>query len=150
MLVERSGVRLSGGVRCTCHILRPTDSGHSVVVAMSETLRQLTPEQLLSWTEIDAARRRREYDVAKLPGLRSSDTPVWMSEAASGDLLGIFMLAPAVLRFLLGHPESRPDLQPDALDAAGLLEHRDGKRVAITYARNATRPYGPDGLRRDS
>ena len=88
------------------------------------------------------------FEAAKLPEPALGEPQPWMKEVTSTDLLGIFMRAPAALRFLLTHPESVPSQLPDELDAAGLLEHRDGKRVEIVYGRDETRPYDSSGIRR--
>lgn len=88
-----------------------------------------------------------EWDVTKLPEPTIGKPQPWMKEVASTDFLGIFMRAPAALRYLLGNPESMPGRLPDELDAAGLLEHRDGKRVEIVYGRDATKPYNATGMR---
>ncbi len=99
-----------------------------------------------------AARRAVEHDDSgdrdseSFPEVEFADPQPWMTDIAGGDLLSIFVCAPTAARFLLGHPESRPGSLPDALDAAGLLERRDGKRVEVVYGRRHVRPYGPDGI----
>ena len=91
-----------------------------------------------------------DFNAAKLPEPTLGKPQPWMKEVASSDFLGIFMRAPAALRFLQAHPESVPSELPDELDAAGLLERRDGERVEIVYGRDETRPYGSSGIRRST
>ncbi len=89
-----------------------------------------------------------DFDASKLPPAALGDPQPWMKKAASTDLLGVFMHAPAALRFLIANPESVPSHLPEALDEAGLVERRRGKRIEIVYARDETRPYGSTGIRR--
>ena len=89
-----------------------------------------------------------EHDPRRFPEAEFTDPQPWMTDIAAGDLLSIFMCAPSAARFFLRHPETRPGTLPDALDAAGLLERRGGRRVEIIYSRKHVRPYGPDGIRR--
>ena len=89
-----------------------------------------------------------DFDSAQLPSEYFAQDEPWMGEAASGDLLSVFMCAPSALRFFIRNPASRPRKLPEELDSVGLLEHRDGQRVETVYGRKAVRPYGSDGIHR--
>lgn len=69
-----------------------------------------------------------------------------MKTVVRADLRGLFLHAPSAIRFLTRSPSVIPAKIPDELDAAGLLQHRDGKAWLIRYGRDATRSYGSNGL----
>ncbi len=79
------------------------------------------------------------------PALGSSEP--WMGVAARGDLRGLFITAPAAVRFLIGYSQSMPTNIASELDAAGLVERRNGKPWMIRYGRDAVRPYSIDGVK---
>ena len=66
----------------------------------------------------------------------------WMLEITQSNLPGVFVRAPYALRFLHRHPEAMPSNIPERLDAAGLLQHSQGKRVEIHYSLHGQTPYG--------
>jgi hypothetical protein len=82
----------------------------------------------------------------KLPAAELEQPEPWMKDLARTDLRGLFLHAPTAIRFLTRSPSVIPAKIPDELDAAGLLQRHDGKPSLIRYGREATRPYGPDGL----
>jgi hypothetical protein len=84
----------------------------------------------------------------KLPVAELEQPEHWMKGMARTDLRGLFLHAPAAIRFLTRSPSVIPAKIPDELAAAGLLQRHDGKPWMIRYGREATRPYGPDGLNR--
>ena len=53
---------------------------------------------------------------------------------------------PAAIRFLTRNPSMIPAKIPEELDAAGLIERKQGKPWVIRYGREAFRPYGSEGL----
>ncbi len=81
---------------------------------------------------------------AGLPTLNEAIGPVrpWMSEMAHADLAGLFLRAPAIMKYLAHHPQIIPTRIPGLLDKAGLLQHRDGHVLKVHYALDATPPYG--------
>jgi len=66
----------------------------------------------------------------------------WMTELADTDLKGIFLRAPAALRFLRANPQAFPRNIPRQLGKAGLLETEDGKTVKLHYRLDGVTPYG--------
>ena len=79
----------------------------------------------------------------KLPQPFLGKTEVWMKEYAhSSNLRGLFLGAPMAVRYAMRHHESLPPDIPAELDAAGLLQRRDGKRVRIHYSQMGETPYG--------
>ena len=82
----------------------------------------------------------------RLPAPELEQTEPWMKDVARADLRGLFLHAPAAIRFLTRSPSVIPAKIPDELDAAGLLQQREGKPWVIRYGRDATRPYGSIGL----
>ncbi len=69
-------------------------------------------------------------------------TEVWMKEFAHTGLTGTFLLAPLAMRYVMRHLESVPPDMPYELDAAGLLQQRDGSRYRIHYSSKGVTPYG--------
>ena len=78
----------------------------------------------------------------KLPEPFLGSSEVWMREFAHTDLRGLFLRAPLAMRYVMRHHESVPPDLPAELDAAGLLQRRDGKRHRIHYSHKGTTPYG--------
>jgi hypothetical protein len=66
----------------------------------------------------------------------------WMSELAETNLKGIFLRAPAALRYLRKHPQAFPKNIPGQLEKAGLLEREQGKVKKLTYRIDQNTPYG--------
>lgn len=67
----------------------------------------------------------------------------WMSELAGTDLRGIFLRAPAAVRYLRANPTAFPKKIPAQLDRAGLLERENGKPLKFHYSLQDRTPYGP-------
>jgi len=84
----------------------------------------------------------------KLPAPELDRTEPWMKAVAGANLRGLFLHAPAAISFLTRNPSLIPGKLPDELDAAGLVQQRDGKPWMIRYGREALRPYGSEGLNR--
>lgn len=84
----------------------------------------------------------------KLPAPELDRTEPWMKAVARADLRGLFLHAPAAIGFLTRNPSLIPGKLPDELDAAGLVQRREGKPWVIRYGRDAQRPYGSEGLNR--
>ncbi len=66
----------------------------------------------------------------------------WMTELAETDLKGIFLRAPALLRYLRANPQVFPKSIPRQLEKAGLLEMPSGKPTKLHYSLHGTTPYG--------
>lgn len=66
----------------------------------------------------------------------------WMTELASTDMKGIFLRAPAALKYLREHPEGFPKNIPKQLEKAGLLEMENGKVKKFHYQIDKVTPYG--------
>lgn len=66
----------------------------------------------------------------------------WMSELADTNLKGIFLRAPAIIRYLRAHPEGFPKNIPGQLEKAGLLEMEKGKALKFHYQLDGRTPYG--------
>jgi hypothetical protein len=66
----------------------------------------------------------------------------WMTELAETDLKGIFLRAPAILRYLRANPQAFPKNIPNQLEKAGLLEMDSGKPKLLHYELDGTTPYG--------
>jgi hypothetical protein len=66
----------------------------------------------------------------------------WMSELAGTDLRGVFLRAPAAVRYLREHPTAFPKKIPAYLERAGFLQLADGKPVKFKYSLDKTTPYG--------
>jgi len=81
----------------------------------------------------------------RLAGAELAQVEGWMKAVAHADLRRVFLSAPSALRFLLRNPQVIPTKIPEELDAAGLLEQKDGKPREIRYGRKAVRPYAVDG-----
>ena len=88
-------------------------------------------------------------ELDRLPAPTIGSTEPWMKEAASANLGGLFLRAPAALRFILKNLEAIPKNIPGELDAAGLLERRRGKRWEIRYSSGGIHPYTSGGVNRD-
>ena len=65
-----------------------------------------------------------------------------MTELADTTLKGIFLRAPAAVRYLRENPQAFPKKIPTQLEQAGLLELHQGKVKKIHYSINETTPYG--------
>jgi hypothetical protein len=79
-------------------------------------------------------------DYRMLPDLGHQEP--WMTELAGTDLKGIFLRAPAILRFLWSNPQAFPKNIPHQLEHAGLLELENGKVKKIRYQLDGITPYG--------
>jgi len=66
----------------------------------------------------------------------------WMTEIADADLFGVFLRAPAALRFIIRNPQTVPSQIPRYLEKAGLLVVKDGKAERIHYSLTGMTPYG--------
>lgn len=66
----------------------------------------------------------------------------WMTDLADTDMKGIFLRAPAALRYLREHPEGFPKNIPKQLEKAGLLEMENGKAKKTHYSIDKVTPYG--------
>jgi hypothetical protein len=66
----------------------------------------------------------------------------WMTELADTNLKGIFLRAPAAVRYLRENPQAFPKKIPKQLERAGLLELDQGKVKKIHYSMDGTTPYG--------
>ena len=81
-----------------------------------------------------------DLDHRMLPDLGHQEE--WMTELARTNLKGIFLRAPAALRYLRKNPQAFPKNIPKQLEKAGLLELEKGKVKKITYRIDKTTPYG--------
>ena len=79
-------------------------------------------------------------DFRMLPELGKQEP--WMTELADTDLKGIFMRAPAILKYLRANPEAFPKKIPHQLEKAGLLELVNGKPDKRHYQMQGHTPYG--------
>ena len=77
---------------------------------------------------------------------RLTGTEPWMAEVADADLFGVFLRAPAALRFLVRNPQMLPNNIPGYLAEAGLLQtDAEGKHRTIHYSPDDITPYGKAG-----
>jgi hypothetical protein len=83
-----------------------------------------------------------------LPDPSLGEQEPWMTKAAASDLRGLFLRAPAAVRFVHRHPEAVPANIPGELAKAGLIETRDGKPRRIDYSHQGKRPYTAAGVNR--
>ena len=81
-----------------------------------------------------------DLDHRMLPDLGSQEK--WMTDLAETDLKGIFLRAPAALKYLRANPQAFPKNIPKQLERAGLLELEQGKVKKIQYSLDKTTPYG--------
>ena len=81
-----------------------------------------------------------DLDHRMLPDLGSQEK--WMTDLADTDLKGIFLRAPAALKYLRANPQAFPKNIPKQLERAGLLELEQGKVKKIQYSLDKTTPYG--------
>jgi hypothetical protein len=81
-----------------------------------------------------------DLDQRMLPELGTQEE--WMTQLGNTDLKGIFMRAPAALRYLRAHPEAFPKNIPKQLEKAGLLQLENGKPKKLEYRIEKTTPYG--------
>ncbi len=79
----------------------------------------------------------------KLPEPFLGTTEFWMKEFAHASLRRLFLCAPLAIRYVMRHHETVPLDIPAELDAAGLLQRRNGKRYRIHYSQKGKSPYGP-------
>lgn len=66
----------------------------------------------------------------------------WMTELAETNLKGIFLRAPAILRYMKDNPQAFPRNIPKILEQAGLLQLENGKVKKIHYQLEKITPYG--------
>ena len=81
-----------------------------------------------------------DLDHRMLPDLGSQEK--WMTELADTDLKGIFLRAPAAVRYLRENPQAFPKKIPRQLERAGLLQLEQGKVKKHHYSIDGTTPYG--------
>ena len=81
-----------------------------------------------------------DEDHQMLPDLGRQE--FWMTELADTDLKGVFLRAPAILRYLKENPQSFPKSIPKKLQQAGLLQLENGKALKFHYRLDKTTPYG--------
>ena len=81
-----------------------------------------------------------DLDNRMLPDLGTQEE--WMTQLGDTDLKGIFMRAPAALRYLRAHPEAFPKNIPKQLEKAGLLQLENGKPKKFEYRIDKITPYG--------
>lgn len=81
-----------------------------------------------------------DLDRRMLPDLGKQEK--WMTDLSDTDLKGIFLRAPATLRYLRANPQAFPKNIPKQLERAGLLEMEKGKVRKIKYSIEGTTPYG--------
>ncbi|MEN8006026.1 MAG: hypothetical protein ABFS42_03385 [Candidatus Krumholzibacteriota bacterium] len=87
-----------------------------------------------------------DLDHRMLPELGRQEK--WMTELAGTDLKGVFLRAPAVVRYLRGNPQAFPKKIPRQLQRAGLLELEKGKVKKTRYRIGGVTPYGTLGENR--
>jgi len=111
-----------------------------------QTLQRSCSTMVLHMIDVAVERLRAagHAEAAGRPRLRlgPQDLAPWMEELAHADLFGIFMRAPFALWWLVRHQEVLPRQAVKQLDAAGLLERRDGEVVARHYKLGGRTPYG--------
>lgn len=81
-----------------------------------------------------------DLDNRMLPDLGVQED--WMTQLGDTDMKGIFMRAPAALKYLRAHPEAFPKNIPKQLEKAGLLEMENGKPRKFDYRIDKQTPYG--------
>ena len=82
----------------------------------------------------------------KLPEPVLHEPEPWMGDMAGSSLKGLFLRAPLALRYVISHPETRPNKIPDELAEAGLVVQQDGKAKLREYSRTGLRPYDAEGI----
>ena len=82
----------------------------------------------------------------KLPNPVLHEPEPWMGDMAGSSLKGLFLRAPLALRYVISHPETRPNKIPDELAEAGLVVQRGGKAKLREYSRTGLRPYDAEGI----
>ncbi len=81
-----------------------------------------------------------DLDQRMLPDLGVQEE--WMTELADTNLKGIFLRAPAAVRYLRENPQAFPKKIPKQLERAGLLEFEEGKVRKHHYSLDGITPYG--------
>ncbi len=81
-----------------------------------------------------------DLDNRMLPDLGTQEK--WMTDLAGTNLKGIFLRAPAAMRYLRANPQALPKKIPGQLERAGLLETEQGKVKKFTYRIDKMTPYG--------
>lgn len=81
-----------------------------------------------------------DLDHRMLPDLGTQEK--WMTEISDTNLRGIFLRAPAALKYLRNNPQAFPKKIPKQLEKAGLLEREQGKVKKFEYRIDKTTPYG--------
>ncbi len=81
-----------------------------------------------------------DLDQRMLPDLGVQEE--WMTELADTNLKGIFLRAPAAVRYLRENPQAFPKKIPKQLERAGLLEFEQGKVRKHHYSLDGITPYG--------
>jgi hypothetical protein len=134
------------GVRDPLLRLPQAQDSYQTLLRSCATLARYTI--LVSAQRLIARGHTEGVDLSRLPEPALKAPEPWMKDLADADVRGIFMWAPAALKYILSNPESIPAKIPEELTAAGLLERRGGRPWMIQYARDKTRPYGELGANR--
>jgi len=122
-------------------LLPPEQDTYHPLVRSCATLARHTV--LLTVKRLIANGQAEGVALDKLPEPFLGTTEVWMKEFAHAGLRGIFLCAPLAIRYIMRHREMIPLDIPAELDAAGLLQRRNGKRHRIHYSHKGKSPYGP-------
>jgi hypothetical protein len=124
--------------------LPETEQTYQALVRSCATLARYAV-LLATWRLIDQG-HTDGVNLDRLPSTELSQVEGWMKAVAHADLRGLFLNAPAALRFLVHNPQVRPSKIPEELDAAGLLLRKGGKPREIHYSPKATHPYSATGV----
>ena len=121
------------------HLSLAQDTYHPLVRSCATMARYAV---LLAVKRLIANGQSEGVVLDKLPEPLLGSTEVWMKALAHTGLRGLFLRAPLAMRYVMRHRESVPPDLPAELDAAGLLQQRNGKRYRIHYSHKGTTPYG--------
>ncbi|HEC29975.1 MAG TPA: hypothetical protein ENI65_10355 [Gammaproteobacteria bacterium] len=138
-LLER--IKTSDPQALTQVLIPPEQDTYHPLVRSCVTLARYTV--LLTVKRLIANGQNEGVILDKLPEPFLGTTEVWMKEFAHAGLRGLFLCAPLAMRYVMRHHESVPIDIPAELDAAGLLQQRNGKRYRIHYSHKGITPYGP-------
>jgi hypothetical protein len=128
--------------------LQPEQQRYQTLVRSCSTLTRYTI--LVAASRLVQRGHREGVVLDRLPEAVLHQPEPWMADMTSANLKGLFLRAPLALRYLLSHPETRPNSIPDELAAAGLVEQHNGKAQLRTYSSHGLRPYGRDGINPDT
>jgi len=138
-LLER--IRTSDPQALAQVILPPEQNTYHPLVRSCATMARHTV--LLTVKRLIANGQNEGVVLDKLPEPFLGTSEVWMKEFAHTGLRGLFLRAPLAMRYIMRHHETVPLDIPAELDAAGLLQRRNGKRYRIHYSHKGKTPYGP-------